>query len=96
MGLFGFRSQPVADATRYPPFDEVARAFREVRSGTLRALDALPDDDLDRPSKACPPEIEPFVGTVGRCFMQVCHHAMYHAGQASDARRMAGRKPLFG
>jgi hypothetical protein len=86
----------VADANRYPPFEEVLQAFREVRAGTLRALDAVTDADLDLPSKACPPEYKPFVGTVGLCFLQVCHHPMYHAGQASDARRTAGRKPLFG
>jgi hypothetical protein len=96
MELFGFRSQPVAEAARYPSFDHVLQAFQEVRSQTLPALNSLTDEDLEKPSKACPPELKHAVGTVGQCFQQLILHPMYHAGQASDARRMAGRKPLFG
>jgi hypothetical protein len=96
MGLFGFGSQPVADPACYPAFEEVLQAFKEVRASTLKALASLTDEDLEKASKACPPELKPFVGTVGQCFQQIILHPMFHAGQASDARRMAGRKPLFG
>jgi hypothetical protein len=96
MELFGFGTQPVAEAARYPSFDQVLQAFREVRSNTLQVLDSLSDADLDLSSKAYPPEFKQFVGTVGQCFLQVSEHPAYHAGQVSDARRMAGRKPLFG
>jgi hypothetical protein len=94
--LFAFGSQPVADAQRYPPFEEVLHAFRQVRAHTLQALEALTDEDLNKPSRACPPQFQRFVGTVGQCFDQICLHPMYHAGQAADARRLAGRKPLLG
>jgi uncharacterized damage-inducible protein DinB len=96
MGLFGFGSQPVAEAARYPSFDQVLQSFQEVRAQSLQALDSLTDNDLEKPSKACPPQFKPFVGTIGQCLQQIILHPMYHAGQASDARRMAGRKPLFG
>src|SRR5690242_12829940 len=50
--LFGPRTQPVADAARYPSFDEVMQAFKEVRSRTLQVLESMTDADLDQPSKA--------------------------------------------
>jgi hypothetical protein len=94
--LFGPGTRPVADAARYPAFGELMNAFKEARSGTLKVLESLTDADLDRPSKACPPEFQSFVGTVRQCFIYLTYHFAYHAGQVSDARRTAGRKPLFG
>lgn len=91
LGMFGPGTKAVADATRYPPLDEVMARFREVRANTLQALASLNDADLDQPSKNCPPEYQPFVGTVGQCFRQVGAHLTYHAGQVADAHRMAGR-----
>ncbi len=35
----------------------------------MRVLDTLTDADLDRPSKDCPPELTPFVGAYGKCFL---------------------------
>jgi hypothetical protein len=96
MGIFGFGSQPVADSSRYPAFDEVSETFREIRSRTIEILSSVTEEDLDEPGKACPPPFHRVVGTVGKCFQQIILHPMYHAGQASDARRMAGRKPRFG
>jgi uncharacterized damage-inducible protein DinB len=89
-------TQPVAEAARYPSFDRVAQTFQEVRASTLKVLDSLTDADLDQPSKACPPQLQPYCGTVGQCFLLVGFHSMFHRGQVADARRMAGRKPLFG
>ena len=94
IGLFGRGTRPVADAAAYPPFAEVRRAFDQVRAETLAALGALTDADLDRPSRACPPGFETFVGTVSLCFSRIGTHCAYHAGQVADARRMAGRGPL--
>lgn len=93
-GTFGRGSCPVADAAAYPPFAEVRRAFDQVRAETLAVLGTLTDADLDRPSQACPPGLEPFVGTVGLCFSRLGTHFTYHVGQVADARRMAGRDPL--
>lgn len=88
-------TQPVAEAARYPSFDQLTSAFQEVRAGTLKALASLTDADLDQPSKACPPQRQAFCGTVGQCFLLLGFHSMFHRGQVADARRMAGRKPLF-
>ena len=38
------------DAARFPPFDEVLATCRAVRARTLTLVDALVEDDLDRPS----------------------------------------------
>ena len=93
-GIFGRGSRPVADAASYPPFAEVRGAYERVRADATAVLEALTDEDLDRPTPACPPELRPFLGTVGSCFSRMAPHYSYHAGQVADARRMVGRGPL--
>src|SRR5262249_33614551 len=92
--LFGFGSEPSAEPARYPPLDEVMTAFKSLRAETLKVLGTLTDDDLDQPSKGCPPELKQFVGTFGQCFLVLVLNAMHHRGQVADARRAAGRKPV--
>ena len=92
--LFGRGSEPSAEATRYPAFDEVKKAFQDLRAQTLKVLSTLTDADLDQPSKACPPELGEFVGTFGQCFLITILNTMTHRGQVADARRAVGRKPM--
>jgi hypothetical protein len=92
--LFGFGSEPSAEAKRYPAFEEVKKAFQDLRAETMNVLSTLTDTDLDRPSKSCPPELKEFVGTYGGCFFVMIMNTMHHRGQVADARRAAGRKPL--
>jgi DinB family protein len=92
--LFGIGSEASAEASRYPSFDEVHKAFRDIHGGTSKVLSTLNDDDLDRPSKNCPPEFKEFLGTYGGCFLVTIYNTMHHRGQVADARRAAGRKPL--
>ena len=94
--MFGSSSEPVAEADRYLPWDEVRQKFDEVRTHTSSVLESLSDDDLDQPSKNCPPGRENFMGTVGQCLLVLALNPAMHRGQVADARRMAGRKPLFG
>lgn len=94
--MFGGGSEPVTDADYYLPWDEVRQKFDEVRADTLKYLNTLSDSDLDQPTKNCPPGREKFMGTVGSGFLVLIAHPMMHRGQVADARRMAGRKPLFG
>lgn len=93
--IFGQGSQPSADASQYPPFDEVAAKFGEIRSETLKMLDTMSDDDLDQPSKV-PEEAKDFFGTVGQCLSAIPLHLVFHGGQVADARRAARRPPLMG
>jgi DinB superfamily len=92
--LFGFGSEPSADASKYPSLDELKKAFQEQRAQTLEVLGTLTDADLDQPSKGCPTEAKSFVGTYAQCFLVLIANTTSHNGQLTDARRAAGRKPL--
>jgi hypothetical protein len=92
--LFGIGSQASAEAALYPSYEEALKAFQDQRAETLKVLDTLNDDDLDRPSAGCPPEWKANLGTYGDCFRVIIFNTLHHRGQAADARRAAGRKPL--
>lgn len=93
--LFARGSSPSEDGAGYPPFDNILSRWNEVRSNTVKILDSLSDDDLDKPSANPPEGREEFFGTYGKVFSAVCLHAMMHRGQVADARRAARRKPLM-
>ena len=93
--LFGMGSQPLPDASQYPSLAELLSEFDKTRADTLKVLGGLNDSDLDSPSKA-PPHLRGMFGTVGQCFLAVGLHATFHGGQVADARRAAGKKPVFG
>jgi hypothetical protein len=92
---FGPGVEPAADASRYPSFEVVRKAFTDMRAETLKLLDTLTDADLDKPIKDCSPELREYVGTFATSFLLAIMHPMTHRGQLADARRAAGRKPLM-
>jgi len=92
--LFGQGSQPLDDASKYPPIGAVIGKFDEVRAGTMAFLATLGEQDLDKPSHA-PPERKEWFGTIGQCLAAIPVHCAFHGGQIADARRMAGRQPLM-
>jgi hypothetical protein len=94
MEIFGPKTEPTADASRYPAFAEVRKAFMDRRAQTLSLLSEMSDADLDRPSKKCPPDLAQMLGTYGQCFLALMQHPLMHRGQVADARRAAGRKPV--
>lgn len=93
--IFSDGTEPVGEADKYPPLDEVLAKLHEVHHSTMALLDSMSEDDLDTPSKNCPPEYKMFFGTYRQCFQQVASHWLMHQGQVADARRAAGRKPLM-
>lgn len=93
--LFGQASKPLADEKAYPSIDVLLGEYEKVRAATLKTLERFTDADLDKPSKA-PQELKHVFGTIGQCFMMVALHTTFHAGQVADARRVLGRKPVFG
>lgn len=93
-GVFGMKSTPTTDAGQYPSIDELLAKFEEMRAATLAHLATLSDDDLDTPSHA-PEDFGPAFETVGACFAAMSNHVVFHAGQVADARKSAGRDPLF-
>jgi len=92
--LFAPGTEPSADPSVYPSMDEVIAAFKSVRQRTMKLLGRLTDADLERPSHA-PPERRDFAGTIAKCLILICSHPLIHIGQLADARRAAGREPLF-
>jgi len=92
--LFGAKSTPAADADRYPSMSELFTAWDDVRADALAHLDALSPDDLDQKSHA-PEKYGPMFATVGACYGRMINHPHFHAGQVADARRAAGKPPLF-
>jgi hypothetical protein len=93
--LFDWGSEPQADASAYPSFDEVLQTYRSLRTKTLAFLDELTDADLDRPTKLAPPGLEAPFATVGQALMTIAMHQTFHNGEAAVARRASGQRPLF-
>lgn len=93
--LFAPGTEPTADASAYPPFEEVLRTYRDLRARNMRILEELGDEGLDRKTAAPPKGLEHVLGTVGTAFLTVAMHQMSHRGQVADCRRVAGREPIF-
>lgn len=93
--LFDGGTQPTTDASDYPPYEEVLRTYRDLRERNLKLLDEIGDEGLDRPTAAPMPGAENYFDTFGQVFLTMTMHQEFHCGQIADARRAAGRKPLF-
>lgn len=94
--IFGSSSEPTTNAEDYPSWDSVRGKYEVVHAETMKFLNTLSDDDLETPSKNCPPGREAFFGTIGGCCIVLAMHPVMHRGQIADARRMADRPPLIG
>ena len=93
--LFGTGTESKPDASLYPSFDEVLRAYRDGRARTLKLLERVGEAGLDRKPDSIPTGFEEAMKTVGQSFLTITLHQMVHYGQIADARRVAGRKPLI-
>jgi len=92
---FGENSEPVADASAYPPFTEGSREVSSIARAEPESLESLSEKDLDKPTKA-PPK-----GTRAGVFyvwpelpFTLALHEMLHRANVTDARRAAGRIAL--
>ena len=79
-----------AERDDYPAFDEVLSRCRAAREDTLARLDAMSEDDLDRPSGFVPDGWEDTFGTARLCLQYVADHWLMHRGNLAAARRAAG------
>ena len=86
---FGQGSEPVANASAYPPFAEVRAKYLQLRERNLQLLDSLSESDLDKPSLAPPKGREREFATYGSSFLVLALHQMAHRSQVTDARRAA-------
>jgi hypothetical protein len=91
---FGENSEPVDNASAYPPFAEVREKYLELRERNLKLLESLSEEDLDKPTKAPPKGREHEFATYGRSFLVLALHQMMHRSHVTDALRAAGRTAL--
>jgi len=89
--LFGKDSVPQADASRYPPIEEIRGVFTRVHDRALKELANVSDDELDAP----PIKSHPLFNTKLGSLLWCARHEMLHAGQIGLLRRLAGTKPLW-
>ena len=75
---FGENSEPLDNANAYPGFAEVRAKYLELRSQTLKILDSLAEEDLDKPTKAPPRGREHEFSTFGQSFLALSLHQMLH------------------
>lgn len=85
--LFAGGSEPSADASRYPAFDEVLATYRRLRAANMKRLDGMDDAALGGAERT--------FGTIGQAYTSIAMHQMLHLGEVADARRAAGRRPFF-
>ncbi|BDC51072.1 hypothetical protein F183_A33880 [Bryobacterales bacterium F-183] len=89
--LFVGGTNPVADASAYPPIAEIRATFRDLRAKTLAYLNSLDEAALDGPTRFQPPGLESHFETQGKAFLTIAMHQMLHATHFTDAARAAGR-----
>jgi len=93
--LFGIGAEPTTDADRYPNLHDLLAKWDEVRLQTLKTLDSLSDEDLDKPSANPPEGREASFDTYAKVLSLVAMHPLMHRGQVADARRAIGREKLL-
>jgi hypothetical protein len=71
--------------------EEYLQIWKDVRNGTLSAVEGLSDADFDKPATGVPPMLK----TVGDTLLFIPMHWVMHAGQWAVTRRKLGRAPLF-
>ncbi|MBX9791406.1 MAG: DinB family protein [Pirellulales bacterium] len=90
---FGTGSQPVGDASAYPPVAEVLAYMRERRQTLMEILDSLSEEDL---LTRTPPGTPDFLRDKASVFQTASWHEGLHSGQVSVAHRALGHKPVVG
>jgi len=91
---FWLGTTPPSEINGGPSYQELLAALDQIRAASLEYVDTLSDDDLDKPCGQ-PDGPGPKFETIGECLNAMTIHMSFHAGQVADARRAAGRKPVF-
>ena len=92
--LFDWGTEPSDDASTYPPFEAVLKAFADLRAKTRAYLAELSDAEIDGPIKVPAPGL-PIFDTIGNTILIIALHQCLHAGEAAVDRRAAGKRPFF-
>lgn len=80
------------DPAKFHSKEQYLAWLAEQRGGTLLALEALPETDLDRPA---PEPMRSYAPTIGVVFNMVGLHQMMHAAQFVPVRRQLGKPVLI-
>jgi hypothetical protein len=72
--------------------EEYFSIAKQIRAGTLAALEKMSDADLEQPVSG---RVPPFVKCAGDCFVTIGSHWSLHAGQWALVRRNLGRPRQF-
>ena len=80
------------DPAQFHSKEQYLAWLAEQRAGTLAALEAMPEPDLDR---ATPEPMQSYAPTVGAMFNIVGMHQMMHAAQWVPIRRKLGKPVLI-
>ncbi len=64
----------------------------QAKTGSLAAVDAIPESDFDRPG---PEPMRQYAPTVGVVLMLLGTHVLIHAGQFVPIRRKLGKPAMF-
>ena len=91
--LFGNRSSPVPDPSRYPDKDALLKALEEGHARVASAFTQVDQARLSARSEAGPAQFFPTVGEMVT-FIMTAHEAT-HLGQLSAWRRAIGLKSVF-
>ena len=92
--MFAAGTDPVSDAEKYPPYEDVLAKCEQSHEATMKLLDSMSEEDLDQKSAGCPPEYDAYFGTYRQCLQMAANHWLMHRGQLADVRRALGRAPL--
>jgi hypothetical protein len=91
MTLFGIKSVPQSDPSKYPPPSEIMAVFTRVHEQGLRECASLTEADLDAEVTLPHPLFHTKLGSLLTC----ARHEMMHAGQIGMLRRLLGKPPLW-
>ncbi len=85
---YGEEGATCSDTTKFFNKDEYIEAMNQQRAGTMAALEAISEADLD---KATPENMKDYAPTIGSALNIVGLHLMMHAGQFVPLRRKLGK-----
>lgn len=80
------------DPARFATKAEYLTLLEQMKTAILAAIDATPEEDLDKPG---PESMREYAPTIGAALAILGNHWIMHTGQFVPIRRKLGKKPLF-
>ncbi len=77
---------------RFATKAEYLTLLDQMKTAILAAIDATPEEDLDKPG---PESMREYAPTIGAGLAVLGNHWIMHSGQFVPIRRKLGKKPLF-